>query len=47
MYETFGEPTPAPHNKVEKLPGYLDQYLKERSKADKEAAIAAMVEPSE
>ena len=35
VYETLGEPVPSSYNKVEEVPGYLSEYVKERNEGEK------------
>ena len=38
VYETLGGPVPSSYNQVEEVPGYLDEYVKERNKGEKKYA---------
>ncbi|KAI1260190.1 hypothetical protein F5Y18DRAFT_406558 [Xylariaceae sp. FL1019] len=41
VHYTFGEPMPGPYNRVEKVPEYLDEYVKEQNADGKEIALEA------
>ncbi|KAI0155201.1 hypothetical protein GGR57DRAFT_464544 [Xylariaceae sp. FL1272] len=41
VHYTLGEPMPGPYNRVEKVPGYLDEYVKEQNADAKEIALEA------
>ena len=38
VYETLGEPVPNSNNKVEEVPEYLSEYIKERNGGEKRYA---------
>ena len=41
VHETFGKPVPSGHNRVQKIPEYLQGYLEQRSKESEAYAIEA------
>ncbi|KAI1325073.1 hypothetical protein F5Y16DRAFT_379247 [Xylariaceae sp. FL0255] len=41
VHYTMGQPMPSPYNKVEKLPGYLDEFVTEGNKDAVEGAVEA------
>ena len=41
VWETFGEPVPSDHNKVEQVPTNITEFLSERKKANEEYAMKA------
>ncbi|KAL2441132.1 hypothetical protein ABEF95_012439 [Exophiala dermatitidis] len=45
VYEALEEAIPAPTNKVKQLPEYIEQFVSERNKANREAAREAVKEP--
>ncbi|KFY34457.1 hypothetical protein V494_06753 [Pseudogymnoascus sp. VKM F-4513 (FW-928)] len=45
VYETYGEPIPSPLNKVEKVPEYVQEFVKESNEESFGYAIAASKKP--
>ena len=42
VHETFGKPVPSGHNRVQKIPEYLQGYLENRSEENEAFAIEAV-----
>lgn len=45
VYETFGEPIPSKSNQVKEIPSYIDSYVSQGTKANREQALQAAEEP--
>lgn len=45
LYEAFDAPVPSATNKVKQIPAYLDQYVTEVNKENREIALNAVKEP--
>ncbi|KAJ6261195.1 hypothetical protein Dda_3863 [Drechslerella dactyloides] len=46
IYQAFGEPQVASYNRVDKVPGYISNYIKETGDAEKEYALTAIQKAS-
>lgn len=39
VYKSLGDPIPSRYNKVEEVPDYIDEYVRDTNKVEKEYAI--------